>query len=367
MIEMKFFRADVLPAELENNAFYMIRNSETGSLEITATGATGLAVSSLTHSEIIALIEANIPDSADKLTSGRTITATGDAAWEVSFDGSKNETGVLTLTATGVDAGEYSVVTVDAKGRVTAGRALQAADVPNLPGSKITSDLSVNTSGNAATATLADAASKLAEAVNINGVAFDGSQAITINAVDATARIASSEKGQINGVATLDETGMVPASQLPSYVDDVIEVDAFDKLPGQVNDEGNNGDPTKGKIYVVAVAGDSKIYRWSGTTYIQIPEGVGTSDSAVKLATARNIALTGDATWNVNFDGSADATGVLTLADTGIVAGVYAGITFDSKGRAVEARALIEADIPELTSTVVLSSRTVDVEGDWGV
>ena len=41
-----------------------------------------------------------------------------------------------------------------------------------------------------------------------------------------------SQKGQANGVATLDESGLVPASQLPSYVDDVIEVYAdFDKNP----------------------------------------------------------------------------------------------------------------------------------------
>lgn len=40
------------------------------------------------------------------------------------------------------------------------------------------------------------------------------------------------QKGQANGVATLDESGVVPASQLPSYVDDVIEVYAdFDKNP----------------------------------------------------------------------------------------------------------------------------------------
>lgn len=41
-----------------------------------------------------------------------------------------------------------------------------------------------------------------------------------------------SQKGQANGVATLDESGLVPASQLPSYVDDVVEVYAdFDKNP----------------------------------------------------------------------------------------------------------------------------------------
>lgn len=42
------------------------------------------------------------------------------------------------------------------------------------------------------------------------------------NIKDADA-IRSSEKGSINGVATLNDSGKVPSSQLPSYVDDVIE------------------------------------------------------------------------------------------------------------------------------------------------
>ncbi len=63
--------------------------------------------------------------------------------------------------------------------------------------------------GNAGTAT------KLATSRTINGVAFDGSANITINAVDSTARIAASEKGAINGVATLGADGTVPLTQLP--------------------------------------------------------------------------------------------------------------------------------------------------------
>lgn len=63
----------------------------------------------------------NTTGSAAKLTTPRTISATGDGTWSVSFDGSTNTTAALTLAATGVTAGTYSQVTVDAKGRVTAG------------------------------------------------------------------------------------------------------------------------------------------------------------------------------------------------------------------------------------------------------
>lgn len=63
----------------------------------------------------------NTTGSAAKLTTPRTISATGDGAWTVTFDGSTNVTSALTLAATGVAAGTYDEVTVDAKGRVIAG------------------------------------------------------------------------------------------------------------------------------------------------------------------------------------------------------------------------------------------------------
>jgi hypothetical protein len=63
----------------------------------------------------------NTTGSAAKLTTARTISATGDGTWNVAFDGSANVTSALTLADTGVAAGTYDQVTVDSKGRVTAG------------------------------------------------------------------------------------------------------------------------------------------------------------------------------------------------------------------------------------------------------
>lgn len=147
-----------------------------------------------------------------------------------------------------------------------------------------------DTAAEATHAAAADTATKLAAAVTINGVDFDGSKAITINAVDATPRIAASEKGTVNGVATLDAAGKVPTAQLPSYVDDVKEFENKAAFP-----ETGEAD----KIYVDIDTGS--IYRWSGTQYIQINASVASADTAVKLATARKIA-------GVAFDGTADIT-----------------------------------------------------------
>ncbi|MBP2663748.1 MAG: hypothetical protein H6Q71_1696 [Firmicutes bacterium] len=58
---------------------------------------------------------------ATKLATARTLSFTGDATGSLSFDGSADESAALTLASSGVTAGTYKSVTVDAKGRVTAG------------------------------------------------------------------------------------------------------------------------------------------------------------------------------------------------------------------------------------------------------
>lgn len=63
-------------------------------------------------------------NAAAKLSTARTIALKGDATGSASFDGSANKDISVTLANSGVTAGSYSAVTVDAKGRVTAGAQL---------------------------------------------------------------------------------------------------------------------------------------------------------------------------------------------------------------------------------------------------
>lgn len=58
---------------------------------------------------------------ADALSTGRKISLTGDATGNCTFDGSADKSIAVTLANSGVTAGTYSAVAVDAKGRVTAG------------------------------------------------------------------------------------------------------------------------------------------------------------------------------------------------------------------------------------------------------
>lgn len=77
-------------------------------------------------------------ENANKLTTARNITMTGDVSWVVSFDGSANVSASGSLSATGVSAGTYQSVTVDTKGRISAASALDSSMIPNLNWSKIT-------------------------------------------------------------------------------------------------------------------------------------------------------------------------------------------------------------------------------------
>ena len=91
-------------------------------------------------------------------------------------------------------------------------------------------------------------------------------------------------KAQANGLASLDENGKVPANQLPSYVDDVIDVYAtYDKSPtGELSNIAlfENPDHTRtivgeaGKIYQNVTEGEPTYqFRWTGTTWAPIISG----------------------------------------------------------------------------------------------
>lgn len=75
---------------------------------------------------------------ATKLKTGQDINITGDVSGSASFDGSTAASITATLSNSGVTAGTYPKVTVDAKGRVTKGASLTASDIPNLTLAKIT-------------------------------------------------------------------------------------------------------------------------------------------------------------------------------------------------------------------------------------
>lgn len=76
-------------------------------------------------------------------------------------------------------------------------------------------------------------------------------------------------KGEANGLASLDNSGKVPSTQLPSYVDDVLEFTQLNQLPKP----GESG-----KIYVVTST--NLQYRWSGSDYVEISKSLALGETS---------------------------------------------------------------------------------------
>lgn len=266
--------------------------------------------------------------SADKLQTPRTING-------VKFDGSENIT--LPLASTTVSG------TVQLNNTLTStntDQALTAAQGKVLNANKL------DRTENAVSASKLQTSRTISLTGGVTGsVSFDGS---------ANASIATTVTGLgvANGIATLDSSGQVPSTQLPSYVDDVLEYESVAAFP-------TTG--VAGKIYVETTGNTT--YRWGGTGYVKITSGevssvagkvgvvtltkadVGlanvdnTADStksvasAAKLTTARTLSWTGDAIGSLSFNGTADVAAALSLANSGVAAGTYKSVTVDAKGR----------------------------------
>lgn len=241
-------------------------------------------------------------DVATKLQTPRDFSAAGDAtAPAVSFDGTQNVQLQLTLAAiSGLQAGTYTKVTVDAKGRVTTGGTLTIEDLPSIPSSKVTglgTAAAVDTGTGQGNVPVVQADGKLLATLipdlsgtyvpvgtTINGKPLNAN--VTLAAADVGA-IPTTQKGVASGVAELDSTGKVPASQLPSYVDDVVECYAVGSTPYaadwlSLTEDGAALTPESGKIYLIIGEGQyqNQEYRWGGTQYAQISESLALGETA---------------------------------------------------------------------------------------
>lgn len=92
---------------------------------------------------------------------------------------------------------------------------------------------------------------------------------VGLSNVTNDAQVKRSEMGKANGVATLGNDGKVPSSQLPSYVDDVVEFTDKTKFP-------TTGE--SGKIYVDTAT--NLTYRWSGTAYVEISQSIALGETS---------------------------------------------------------------------------------------
>lgn len=101
-----------------------------------------------------------------------------------------------------------------------------------------------------------------------------------------------------------------------------------------------------------------KLYVGNGTDKVLINPDQPNAETATKLKTARTIGLSGDASGSASFDGSANATIAVVLANSGAAAGTYTKLTIDAKGRVTSATQMTAADVPNLTLAKISDAGT---------
>lgn len=185
---------------------------------------------------------------ATKLAAAQSITLTGDVTGTASFDGSAEASIAATLKNSGVTAGTYTKVTVDAKGIVTAATNTTADDMPsNIPVSKITG------LGTAATVNTGTAEGNVPVIGTGNTLDVAVIPNITLSKVTDAGTAASKNTGTAEGnVPILGAEGKLDEAVLPALaITDTFEVDsetAMLALEAQKGDVAVRSDVSKSFI-----------------------------------------------------------------------------------------------------------------------
>lgn len=306
---------------------------------------------------------------ASKLQASVKIGVTGDDVVEASsdFDGSTDVNVEVVLSDTGVKAGSYAKVTVDAKGRVTAGSILTAADIPEISWEKITSGKPNTLAGYGITDAVNKAGDTMTGSLILSGAPTQDLEAATKAYVDSvvqgldikeSVRCASVENIALSGAQTIDGVALA--------VGDRVLVKA------QTNAVENG-------IYVVAEeawtrAVDATNGKISSGMFTFVEEGTVNANSGFVLATDGDITVGTTELQFSQFSGMGQViagTGIgkngneIFIKDTGVTAGTYTKVTVNAQGQITAATNLASDDLPEIAWAVITgkpSSAVADID-----
>ncbi|OAV09533.1 hypothetical protein D6D69_01410 [Moraxella catarrhalis] len=272
---------------------------------------------------------------ATKLATPRTISATGDATWSVNFDGSNSVSGALTLTNTGVTAGSYNAVTVDAKGRMIRGLnqtiSLVTATTASTTSNQATSNGNtyLNIVNRGAGISAAGSSTKITGTNGIT-VSSDASGALTISqdlanhlTSSSTTQALSAAQGKILNDTKLDKTNVItnPTLLTDGDLNDYTQPGYYycptnHQAASIVNTPTNLAfclQVVKASGVIQTVRQYSSSYTWMRgyanghwSSWQRFALTTDNAPTATKLATPRSIRLSGDVTAATVFDGSQD-------------------------------------------------------------
>lgn len=323
--------------------------SGTNDLGASTSAATQIASDNTTKVATTAFVK-----SQSYLTANQTITISGDAS------GSGSTSVTLTLTSVGT-AGTYTKVTTDAKGRVTAGTTLSAADIPTLTAAKISDfDTQVRTSRLDQMAAPTASVSLNSQKITSLGTPTADTDAATKAYVDA-ARMGMDVKESVRAATT---GANISLSAAPTTLDG-ISLAANDRI--LVKDQTT---ASQNGIYYVATLGTGANGVWTRTTdantsaevtaglFTFVSEGTVNADSGWILTTNDTIVLDTTALAFTQFSGAGQLTAGAGLTKTGSQFDVVT---------ASSARIVVNADSIDLATTGVSASTyksvTVDTYG----
>ncbi|EOE7414215.1 phage tail protein [Pseudomonas aeruginosa] len=197
---------------------------------------------------------------------------------------------------------------------------------------------------NVVTATVADLNKALLEVRAIN---------------DATGQMTLEQGGGITLPLSLSPTGVAPGTYRS------LTVDAKGRATSGSNPTTLGGygiTDALAKSEAVEEPTPHKLLRLNGAG--QLPASItGNAASATKLTSERVLACSGAATGSAVFDGTQDVSIALTLADSGVVPGVYPKVTINAKGLVTAGASLSAADIPSLDWSKINSGKPTTLAG----
>ena len=197
---------------------------------------------------------------------------------------------------------------------------IQGGDLIVTGSARFLNTINGSISGNAATATSATKATQ------------DGN-----GAVISTTYLKVAQKGVANGLAELDANGIIVSSQLPSFVDDVIEGYYYNNKFYKESTHTTQITGETGKIYVNLESGtdQNKTYRWSGSAFVVISE-------TLALGETSSTAYRGDR-GKTAYDHATDSSRLTTATASGLYK-----VASTAQGHIASLTAVTKADITGL-------------------